>query len=111
MKLMKLLYEDKSFIVQQVCTLYFTEEKIRDIWRKRYGKLFYKCKVIVECSDVIIINKNPGRPKKTIKNIRTGDKYSSVLEAIKETGLSDTSVYNQCNRKYGIGYDYFLKWA
>jgi len=112
MRLMKLIYQEKNFSVHQVCTSYFTESRVLAVWKKRYGKMFDKCTVEIECDDVVVKDKKKLNPHvRPVRNIRTGDYYYSVNEAVQETGLSYTSVYNQCNRSYSIGYDYWLKWA
>ena len=48
MKILKLYYAPLDLSIQQVCTEFFTEEKIKSIWKKRYGKLFERCTIVVE---------------------------------------------------------------
>jgi hypothetical protein len=109
MKMMVLTLESLGVSVQEVCTGFNTESKIIHDWKKRYGKMFYKCKVEV-IDDGISAQSRFSKVKK-IHNLKTGETYNSYKECMEETGLNHHHIYAQCAKRMQTGYHYWLKYA
>lgn len=110
MKILKLIHPKLGICAQQVIMANYTDYKIMNNWRYKYGKKFLECSVEME------INIEPKEKKfntpKPVIFIKTGDIYPSVIEASRVFECSHVTILNHCNRKLDGGrVNYRFKWA
>jgi len=110
MRLIKLIHPTLGLCAQQVIHFTQTEFKIRSDWKYKYGKKFNECNVVIENTSPPKLNIKHTKNRKVV-NIHTGDVYNSIKEASETLGVTHQLVYQQCQRKYSIGFEYKFRYA
>lgn len=75
----------------------YTEEKIKQSWRWRYGKKYLEC-------EVHGTDKYPN--SKPVVHLSTGKLFISITEASEKTGIAFSTIRNHCYNDTSIKVNY-----
>ncbi len=95
MVICKLVHFEKKLSVEFTVSKAFSVEKIKQLWKYKYGKLFYEC-------EFIVVGTIKNKKYKKVINCITGDIYETISDAANAMGLTETTINNHCNKKAHI---------
>ena len=98
------LYNEKlDFTIDHYICDNYSIEKIKKLWKHRYGKMYYKSTVEVIGNAVRICQDN-----RRIVNVRNGKIYTTKYDAAIDLNLTTTTIYNHLKKRNGLRFEYLV---
>lgn len=105
MAYLRLYNQELDTSVEQQINDNYDIDKIKRMWRHKYGKIYDKCTIDIIGGGIRVRN-----DMRRIVNTLNGNIYDTKYDAAKDLKLTTTTIYNHLSKRNGIKFEYLVKY-